>query len=182
MKRMLIISALLLLGSSCQGQKTPARMNYSIEEILEQSVYPEDAIMELDSIINTKSNYGGDISALTEGEKVILFVENLEREVNNGGFDQFFFNSSGNYAHETLDALKRIGANEIAGLLAKAIAVWPDATVPNNETLRREQHERISDHKRAIWNACDEVFYQSKEYLAELLVDYINAHLDEFKP
>lgn len=156
-------------------------MNYSIDEILERATYPEDVILELDSILNEKSNYGEDISVLTEGEKVVLFIENLEREVNNGGFDQFFFNSSGNYAHETLKALEQIGSIEIKTLLSKAMAVWPDAIILKNETFRREQHDLITDQNRKIWTTCDEAFYASKENLTGLLVDYIKVNLDEFR-
>ncbi|MBN1215668.1 MAG: DUF4375 domain-containing protein [Candidatus Lokiarchaeota archaeon] len=37
-------------------------------------------------------------------EKNIIFIEKLEREVNNGGFNQFFFNSAGDYSHDILTA------------------------------------------------------------------------------
>ncbi len=155
-------------------------MNYSIDEILERATYPEDVIMELDSILNEKSNYGEDISVLTEGEKVVLFIENLEREVNNGGFDQFFFNSSGNYAHETLKALEQIGSIEIKTLLSKAMAVWPNNNVPKEQITRREQQLQLSESAQEKWNTLDEEFYHSQEYIAQLLINYIETHKKQF--
>lgn len=45
----------------------------------------------------------------------------LDSEVNNGGFYQFFTNSSGQVAHETLEDLRLIGAEEHAVLVETAI-------------------------------------------------------------
>lgn len=63
--------------------------------------------------------------------------------MNNGGFSQFFFNSSGDFSHETLDALKVIKAERTAILLEKAIAEFPNAKVPKDTAERRELMEKI---------------------------------------
>ena len=39
-------------------------------------------------------------------------VDELEAEINNGGFDQYFFNSAGDKAAEAINALEAIGANK----------------------------------------------------------------------
>ena len=77
----------------------------TIDQIL-QMEDPTSAIIELDTRVNEISNYGEDLNKLTEPQKVLLFVENLEREINNGGFNQFYWNSSGDFAKQTLDGLK----------------------------------------------------------------------------
>ena len=43
------------------------------------------AIMEIDSYLNKKSEYGEKIEKLNESQKTLLIIENLEREINNGG-------------------------------------------------------------------------------------------------
>ena len=50
-------------------------------------------------------------SRLSEPEQVFICVWSLEGEVNNGGLDQFYFNSSGDHAITTPDALESIGAS-----------------------------------------------------------------------
>ena len=55
--------------------------------------------------------------ALTPTEKIIFIMVGLEREINNGGFEQWFFNSAGNYALDTPAALEAIGANHTAGIV-----------------------------------------------------------------
>lgn len=47
------------------------------------------------------------IDGLSPAERVFLCVWNLEAEVNNGGFGQFFANSAGDNALETPEGLRR---------------------------------------------------------------------------
>jgi Domain of unknown function (DUF4375) len=59
--------------------------------------------------------------ALTEEERTFLAAMALEREVNNGGFDQFFMNSSRQYAPIIVSALETIGCTEVAALARQAV-------------------------------------------------------------
>lgn len=65
---------------------------------------------------------------LTATEQVFHTVWWFEAELNNGGFDQFFFNSRGNYAAQTIAALERIGASTTANIVKRACAMFPDST------------------------------------------------------
>jgi len=49
--------------------------------------------------------------SLTEEERIVLAVEALEREVNNGGYDQFFVNSSREFARIIVGALHWLQEN-----------------------------------------------------------------------
>jgi hypothetical protein len=60
-------------------------------------------------------------NALTEEERIILAIEALEREVNNGGYSQFFLNSSREYAPVMVRALERIGCLKTAKITQKAL-------------------------------------------------------------
>src|SRR5437879_4032538 len=60
---------------------------------------------------------------LTLEERVILAIEALEREVNNGGYDQFFVNLSREYAPIIVDALRRIGCPRTAEITQKALKI-----------------------------------------------------------
>ena len=52
-------------------------------------------------------------------------IETLEGEVNNGGFDQFFYNSAGNNTADTILALQAIGAARTADIVKRAAAMFP---------------------------------------------------------
>jgi len=60
-------------------------------------------------------------STLNEKEKATFTIWWLEAEVNNGGFQQYFWNSAGDHADVALKSLKKIGAYQTATLLEEAI-------------------------------------------------------------
>jgi len=53
-------------------------------------------------------------SELSPSERVFILIWDLEAEVNNGGFNQFFFNSAGDRASATPAALRAIGRSRSA--------------------------------------------------------------------
>jgi hypothetical protein len=57
------------------------------------------------------------ISRMPEGFQMVYSTMELESQVNNGGFNQFFFNPSGQFAQIALWSLKLIGALDYYGIL-----------------------------------------------------------------
>jgi hypothetical protein len=138
-------------------------------------------VIALDTRVNELSNYGEDLTNLSEPQKNLLFVGNAEREVNNGGFNQFYWNSSGDFAHETQNAIKTIGANRMADIVTKANSVWPDETVPKDRTRRQEIQEKIEEQANPIWEECDQEFYRYPDDIADLLIKYVKKHRTDFE-
>jgi len=64
-------------------------------------------------------------------------IRDLEAEINNGGFDQFFFNSSGDKTAETIAALEVIGASHTAGIVRNAAARFPGGMPPTDRDERQ---------------------------------------------
>ncbi|NNG00694.1 MAG: DMP19 family protein [Desulfobacteraceae bacterium] len=121
-----------------------------------------------------------DPSQMTSAELNFMYVEEVEREVNNGGFKQFFYNSSGDHAHEALNALGIIGAGHTAKLLSLAMELFPDNRVPTDRDDRVKVLERIQGDAEAVWHELDDRFFQYEDDISSLLVDYVNANRDEF--
>ncbi|MDG1719706.1 MAG: DMP19 family protein [Bacteroidia bacterium] len=88
------------------------------------------SIIELDNYIGLLCSYGDEMDNLTEEQKLFYYNQCLEREINNGGFNQYFFNSSGDFANLTVQSLLTIGAKRTAAILQKAINQFPDKTTP----------------------------------------------------
>ena len=87
----------------------------SVDELLslEGSCRCDSLVLAFEEAIGRKSQHNG-ANSLTVEERVVLAVEALEREVNNGGYDQFFINSSREFAPTIVDALQRIGCKKAA--------------------------------------------------------------------
>ncbi|MCX2740256.1 DMP19 family protein [Pontibacter anaerobius] len=122
------VTTLSIAFTSCGDELKATKNQQQPKMTIDQILKMDDAhlaVIELDTRVYELSEYGDDLSKLTEPQKVLLFVENVEREVNNGGFNQFFWNSSGDYAHESLAALEVIGAKKTADIIRRAIAQCP---------------------------------------------------------
>ncbi|MBQ9152075.1 MAG: DUF4375 domain-containing protein, partial [Clostridia bacterium] len=63
-----------------------------------------DFIVALMEHLENKTHYGDDMSGLSEAERIFYITQTLEMEVNNGGFSQIFYNSSGNFSNELVSA------------------------------------------------------------------------------
>ena len=101
------------------------------------------------------------LSDLTEAELTILAVESLEREVNNGGYDQFFLNTP-EYSPHVAAALDRIGCPVTAKITREAIAL-----------AGRTPEDARND---ALHKACDSPYYESGEPIADRLFEYLKRN------
>ena len=112
----------------------------------------------------------------TDVERTLLAVMTLDREVNNGGYDQFFLNSSRQYARGIVQALDRIGCRETAALTAKAI----DALGLEQITVKgvSEAIAKRDPKRNRVLNACDKKFYKLVEIGSKLFA-FLEANQDK---
>jgi hypothetical protein len=134
------------------------------------------SIIELDNFIGELCSYGDEMNELTEPQQLFYYIQCLEREVNNGGFNQYFINSSGEFAHQTIDALKRIGAHTTVDILQKAIGQFPDGKVPQDRDERNEVVEQIEEMANEVWNELDQQFYEYADDLNALNMSFVRQH------
>lgn len=150
-----------------------------IDKLLSSSD-PNKSIDILDNYICKLSSLGEKLDCLTEQQKNFYFSQNLKFEINNGGFAQFFFNSSGNFAHETLLSLNAIGANETAVILQLAMDQFPSSRVPKDIAERRQLLEKIEEKADEVWEQLNERFYTHENDLDDLNIQYIKQNRKYF--
>jgi len=114
-----------------------------------------------------------DFSELTEAEQIFVCIWELEAEVNNGGFEQYFHNSSGDNAQKIVAALRSIGANLTAQILQQAIDVFGPSGPSADQTKRQEEIEGLSEEQKDLWNKLDTDFIGYPNNLTELLHDFV---------
>ncbi len=143
---------------------------------LEEEYRADSIVLAFEQALNQKAEQVGQ-EGLTEEERAILAVEALEREVNNGGYDQFFVNSSNEYAPIVVDALNRIGCTETAKLTQKAIDTLGIARSVTVEAVDRvmEQENTGRDEKLG---ECDDRYYEMAGDLAGPLLEFIKSNRD----
>lgn len=140
-----------------------------------------DMVSELYNYLVEKSNDGEDLSKLTDIEKVFYFCQSLQLEVNSGGFHRFFWNASGNYTEETINALKNIKANDIAQILEDASSKFPGGKASNKINERQDFMNDDPTPETDDWESFDQRFFTSSDNLLELSYNYVIANKDNFQ-
>ena len=118
---------------------------------------------------------------LNEGQRAIYAMYVADFEILNGGFSQFWSNSSGGVANELLPAATLVGTAEFAAIFRDAAALWPGGKVPRDRTRRETLLDTLDGDKLA---ELDERYaatqYKRKTALANVLAPYIRAHAKQF--
>jgi hypothetical protein len=98
-------------------------------------------------------------------------INELEGEVNNGGFHQYFNNYSGGNAAEALIALETIGALRMADILKRAIGRFPAGNVPKDRESRLEILSNVFPNTDEF-NDLDDEFFTYPDDIAALVEKY----------
>lgn len=123
------------------------------------------------------------LSSLTGPERVLFSVWGAAGQIENGGFDQFFYNSSGDYAAEAVEAFRAIGAVAKAAVIARALALFPNAAPPRDRDERIGALDALTARAgEDVFESLDEAFYASPEDVDAMLAVYVQAHDDEIAP
>lgn len=116
------------------------------------------------------------LSGLSEAELTILVVESLEREVNNGGYHQFFLNTP-EYAPFAVAAMTRIDCPKTAEISARAVSLFglPQAFTAGQveAALAKDPDGKLVE---VLVDECDGPYYDSGEPIADRLFAYIGAN------
>lgn len=128
------------------------------------------------SLVRRVSDSASGFESLSEMEKLYFAVRLLEREVYNGGFEQYFFNSSGSFYEHAARGLQVVGAARSAQLLARAKdTLFGDSRVPTDTTDRRS-HLRTLRLDSNLLDSLDSQFCEDPDGLGALMGTFAKEH------
>ena len=127
--------------------------------------------------VDQKAAREGD-DALNPEERIIVAIEALEAEVNNGGYAQFFLNSSREYAPTIVQALARIGCPITAAITQRAIDALHLPSLTDEAIETAMANDEVSEDDL---NECDDSYYKSGEDIAGQLFAFIKKNKDVIK-
>jgi hypothetical protein len=113
---------------------------------------------------------GDNFASLSERDRILVAIWGLEADVNNGGFDQYYFNGSGDQAWFAPTALRSIGAHHMASIAERANAMFGEAGPPADPDERQSALFRITEANEDAWELLDREFYAYPDDIAALLV------------
>ena len=115
---------------------------------------------------------------LSQPESDILVIEAMEREVNNGGYRQFFSNTSGVYTTNLPAALERIGCPVAAKIASEALASLKISGAVTAAKIKSAA-AKLDNNTAAELGKLDARYFQNTEPVAEKLFAYIQAKRHE---
>jgi len=121
----------------------------------------------------------GGVRGMRDEHRIVYLVFVLEAEVSNGGWWQWVANPSGAYAHETLDALKTIGANAAAIEMQNAMRVLGPDGCSAAQTIRQRTIDQLMTSGKSLPD--DGVFWQMRDELQSLIYDYAERFPEAFR-
>ena len=132
-----------------------------------------------DSVWNRHEQVGW--LGLSEAEQIFYAVWHFESEVNSGGLESYYFNSGGDHALDATEALKRIGAPQLAAVLEEANGIFPGGPPPRDIDARQDRMDSIGDEVYDIWEEHDEKVFRRSEPSEELLWAFYKSNKEYFK-
>ncbi len=133
------------------------------------------------TVLWNKASEVSSFEQLSEPEKTFVYIDIFEGELNNGGLFDFFYNTSGAFAHQVLDAYQAIGADESAAIVSQAIALFPDLPVSKDLFIRRQLLSNLKQTVLDEWEKLETQFFISEEAIVTLLIDYITINKTYFE-
>jgi Domain of unknown function (DUF4375) len=113
-------------------------------------------------------------------QRVFSAIWAVESEVNNGGFSQYFLNSTGDSTWFVVQALETVGAPKTADICKRAIKTAFPSGLPESEDAIRSAAASFPDQVLAALGPLDQEFFSYPHNLANLLFSYVSRHPQEF--
>jgi len=108
-------------------------------------------------------------------------VDVLDAEVLNGGFSQYFFNSSGDDWRNALAGLEAMGSKDRLAIAREAVAKFGAAGPAEDRETRMAQLAKIATSDDALFDPLDSRYYKSKEVIAVMVMRYVLKNPDAFR-
>ncbi len=122
------------------------------------------------------------VMSWNKSRQAIYMIWLLEGEVNNGGYNQFYFNSSGQFYKHLPELLRLVEANKYAELMQRANGIFEK----DNEKITEHQDGTSEGFSKSYednpLNDLDMEFYElyKIENLQQIQIDYIRKNNIEF--
>jgi hypothetical protein len=113
----------------------------------------------------------------TRGQRMLYVLSSVEGEINNGGFHQLFWNSTGEWTEEAIGYADELGASRAAELLRRAAGlVFPDG-VPKDRVVRQTRLDEVDPSR---FGAVEDAWFGELVTVDPFLRRYIKEHPKQF--
>lgn len=118
---------------------------------------------------------------LSKPERLVYALLELDSEVRNGGFSQYFVNSSGNHSHDALEAVEAMGFKDRLDLMRQVFDLFGPVGPEADREKRQDQFSKIFEEHESSFEGFDLGYYHIEEDINVHLAKYVIANKAHFK-
>src|SRR5882724_8537510 len=152
-------------------------------EIGNREIDDDDYFVVIEPVFLSVSIYDGplryeeDLGKFSNEQRLILACHWYLSEVNNGGHDQFYYNSTGIVWKDTLKAFAALGAGEAVGIIEESIR-----RLGGNPSLDREERQQEVDRLNPHFDDLDNKLFRLAERFDfdAAILKFIRANRQKF--
>jgi hypothetical protein len=138
---------------------------------------PDPATRHWRWLVNQVYRTDDGFAALSTENQLYFAAVQLEGEVYNGGFEQYFRNSSGDYYASAVEGLEQIGAAECRRtLLAAKQVLFGSRDVPADRAYRWDQMEKMTPAREMKLDELSRLFVDEAARCRDHVAQYAREH------
>lgn len=119
--------------------------------------------------------YESSLAKFSHPQRIVHAIEWYTAEVNNGGHEQFYFNSTGIVWKDAKEGFEEIGMPEIAKIIAESAK-----RMGGQPSFVREERISALEKENPEFDDLDDRFYECSDNLDAKLQGYIRANSRDF--
>ena len=117
---------------------------------------------------------------LTPPQRTFVRVWAVICEVNNGGFNQYFFNSYSAHAGQAANSFREIGADVAAGIVERACNAFGPTGPSADHKIRQTRLDEIDPNRGTFLRREDDEFIAQSDDIDRKLFEYVTANVAHF--
>lgn len=114
--------------------------------------------------------------ALNDVQRCLVCVWSASGEIGNGGFEQFLFNTSGDWSADTAVAFRAMGAPVLARIVEKAMDLLPGRRPARDLETRRSQLISLAPSAVEGLSRLSREFHEAEAHLDTLIEAFVREH------
>jgi len=120
----------------------------------------------------------------TLSERMVFAFKWMAIEVNNGGFDQYFFNSAGDFWKDVRDGLQIVGDDKGMQSFGEVLSIFPKSSPSTDRFIRQDELSLLEvQNEKRYWEHFENVsrrFWSEPFPKWELVLSYVKNHTSEY--
>lgn len=113
---------------------------------------------------------------LSESERILATVWQFAAGVANHGFAGYYLSHRGDLAFYAPEALRAIGANELAKLAEEANAQFGDDGPSPDRAVRTEQLRELGEEEHGVFSVLEKRYFEAEESIDALFEAWYERH------